>query len=347
MIPVYSDIIRFKGTHYQFGYMQGEQLKDSPILAHRDRQWRRERKRHFVINKQVYQDIIRTFLPAMWDEIEGLADALKWPIDRAIREFGGYYLEYGKSGCSIFTTDQYMVRNYDNHPQTYEGRYAIFQPTDGGYATIGPSMQITGRTDGMNEKGLAMGYNFVNRKKSDDGFVCNMIGRIVLETCANVDEAIELLKAIPHRHTFNYVLLDPKGETFIVEASPRRVAVRQGLVCTNHFETLLEENRYRMDDSEARERAILTGQQDVQDPFMAFSLLNDPDKGVFSRKYGAYAGTLHTAIYFPQDMKVGIGLGENQRALVFDFNRLINSERVQLKRIIGKLNANAPFINVE
>lgn len=346
MITVHSDIIQFKGSHYEFGYMQGKKLQHSPILVHRKKLWGPRKKHHFLINKKTYKQIINTFFPTMWEELIGLADALKWSVEDAIIEFGGYYLEYGKSGCSIFTTDQYMVRNYDNHPNTYEGRYVIYQPTDRGYATIGPSMQITGRTDGMNEKGLAMGYNFINRRQSDDGFVCNMIGRMILEMCANVDEAIDLLKEIPHRHSFSYILLDPGGETYIVEASPRDIAVRQGNVCTNHFEELTAENRYRMDDSEKRERAMINQQHHVQDPLSAFQLLNDPKRGVFSSNYGNYAGTLHTAIYFPSDMKVGIALGENQLPLVFDIHDLLTAQQIIAKYIKGNIHSKTPFINV-
>src|SRR5699024_4799242 len=132
---------------------------------------------------------------------------------------GGYYVDYEQSGCSILTGSKYYIRNYDSHPGYYEGRYLIYQPTDTGYATIGPSMQITGRTDGMNEKGLVVGYNFINRVGSENGFVCNMICRIILETCANVQEAIVMLKKIPHRTSFSYVLLDQLGESYVVEAS--------------------------------------------------------------------------------------------------------------------------------
>lgn len=54
-------------------------------------------------------------------------------MNDVIREFGGYYLEYGRSGCSIFTGTNYMIRNYDNHPQSYEGCYMIYKPSDYGY----------------------------------------------------------------------------------------------------------------------------------------------------------------------------------------------------------------------
>src|SRR5699024_11315918 len=94
------------------------------------------------------------YMPSMLEELRCLADSLGWTMEKTLTEFGGYYVEYERSGCSILTDPTFMVRNYDSHPAYYEGRYVIYQPTDGGYATIGPSMQITGRTDGMNEKGL-------------------------------------------------------------------------------------------------------------------------------------------------------------------------------------------------
>src|SRR5699024_8088231 len=249
MLQVYSNIVQFQGNHYDFGYMQGELLKDSTILSNRNKQGFSKRKHQFIIDKNTFRQVILAFAPGIWDELHGLADALKIEMNDAIREFGGYYLEYGRSGCTIFTGSNFMIPNYDNHPLSYEGRYIIYKPTDSGYTAIGTSMQITGRTDGMNEKGLAMGYNFINRTQSDDGFMCNMIGRIILDTCANIDEAVSLLKEIPHRHSFSYVLLDQSGETFVVEASPRNTEVRKANICTNHFDILTEENRYRMDDS--------------------------------------------------------------------------------------------------
>ncbi len=343
----YTDVVQFKGNHYDFGFRQGELLRDSALLYNREKQRASRRKHQLLINEQEAIDLFSTFMPSMLDELRGLADSLGWTMKKTLTEFGGYYVEYERSGCSILTDSTFMIRNYDSHPAYYEGRYVIYQPTDGGYATIGPSMQITGRTDGMNEKGLAMGYNFVNRVGSGDGFVCNMIGRMILETCANVDEAISLLKKIPHRTLFNYILLDPNGETFVIETSPRKVEARKSNISTNHFELLTEENRYRMDDSLRRTEILEAEQKDNLGVFDAYQILNDPGKEVFSNKYDASAGTIHTTAYLPTDMKALFAIGGNRMPVIFDFQRLLEGETTNIKQIKGQLDYHTPFVNME
>ena len=346
MIQVYSDLLYFRGSHYDFGRFQAEQLKESPILPNRKKQWEHKWERHFRVSLPEVKAAIKKISPFIWEELEGLKDGLEMSLEEAIREFGGYYLEYGKSGCSILTAENFLIRNYDNEPASYEGRIVLFQPDDGGYATIGPTMQITGRTDGMNEKGLVIGYNFVNRKNSDSGFVCNMIARLVLETCATVDEAIDLLKEIPHRHSFNYVLLDRSGASVIVEATPKKIAIRPGNICTNHFALLEEENRYRIDESLSRAETIRSQTEGIQSVYDAFRLLNDTDKGVFSKKYGAWAGTLHTAAYLPQELKAWYSLGGDRKPVIIDFQKWLEGENIYIKRIKGELEAKTTFVNM-
>lgn len=349
MNSVYSDVIQFRGNHYDFGYMQGELLKDSPILPNRKKIWKSKFKLgHFRTNEMEVKRLILQFSPGIWDELNGLADCLKMNMSDAITEFGGYYLEYGNSGCSIFTGSDYMIRNYDNDPLSYEGRYVLYQPTDRGYATLGPSMQITGRTDGLNEKGLSMGYNFINRLRGNDGFVCNMIGRMILENCANVEEAISLLEEIPHRHSFSYAVLDPSGKSLVVEASPRsrEVLVHEANICTNHFKKLTHENRYQMADSLQRYEAIERQEGNIIDPYQAFRMMNDIDKGVFSKKYEASSGTLHTAAYFPKKIEAWLALGGDRLPLIFDFDQWLKGGNENVRRIKGELNTNLPFVNM-
>ncbi|MFU0791800.1 MAG: hypothetical protein ACFWT6_17970 [Virgibacillus proomii] len=174
-----------------------------------------------------------------------------------------------------------------------------------------------------------------------------MIGRIILESCYIVKEAIALLKAIPHRHSFSYVLLDKHGEKKVVEASPRKIAVHDAHICTNHFTYLTKENRYRMDDSIHRYTLMEQQSRHVSDSYQAFRMLNDTDKGVFSEKYGAWAGTLHTALYLPKIQSTWLALGGNRKPFIFNFSQWLKGTNTRVKQIKGELNANQGFVNMK
>lgn len=346
MKQIYSEIIQFRGSHYDFGFMQGERLKDSLTVKNRESQWK-VRKPRFTVAENEVKKAITQFAPGVWDELLGLQDALEWPINRILQEFGGYRLDYVASGCSILTGENYLIRNYDYHPKTYEGRYTLFQPSDQGYAIIGPSQRVTGRMDGMNEKGLALGYNFMHRKNPGDGFICCMIGRLVLEACANVYEAVEMLKEIPHRHSFSYIVYDKTGVTKIVETSPRGVEIREARACTNHFEIMLHENRNHLVDSKRRLSIIHEKQDQLSDAYDAFRLFNDTDKGLFSDLYSSWAGTIHTSVYFPKDMKAWMALGGNREPDEFDFGKWLSGEDLEIDKITGEIDTDIPFLHMD
>ncbi|MFG6115286.1 C45 family autoproteolytic acyltransferase/hydrolase [Halobacillus sp. MO56] len=344
MKKIHSDILQFRGTHYDFGYKQGELLRDSLTVKNREKQWK-VRIPRFTVEEAEVKAAITKFAPGVWAELEGLRDSLDWPMERIMKEFGGYRVNYQKSGCSILTGTNYFVRNYDYQPKTYEGRYVFFQPTDQGYAIAGPSQRITGRMDGMNEKGLVMGYNFMHRKKPGLGFICCMIGRLVLESCADVAEAIAMLKDIPHRHSFSYIVYDRSGETYVIEASPRGVEVRKSAICTNHFEIMKHENRNHLVDSYKRMNAMEQGE--TEKAYDAFRLMNDTDKGVFSKKYKSWAGTIHTSAYLPHDMIAWFALGGDQEPVELDFGKWLKGEDIAMNRITGEVDTDIPFVHSE
>jgi len=347
MKKVFADIIQFRGTHYDFGLKQGMILKESILVKNREQQWK-VRKPHFRIDVKETKQVFEKIAPLIWEELVGIQDALEWTMERVLLEFCGYRLDINKSGCSIYVGEDYLIRNYDYHPKTYDGRFMLYQPIDGGYAIIGPSQRCTGRMDGMNEKGLTMGYNFMNRKRPGDGFVCNMIGRLILELCATTEEAVDLLKEIPHRHSFSYTLFDNRGDIpYIVETSPRRVEVRQGYSCTNHFKIMTEENRHNLDDSKKRLEIIENMQTNGLNGEEAFRLLNDSDKGVFSKLYGSWAGTIHTSAYFPTEMEAWFALGGDQEPVRFDFAKWLRGEDLPSDRIEGEVDTDIPFVNME
>ncbi len=347
MKKIFADIMQFRGTHYDFGFKQGQLQKDSYLVKNRENQWKVRRPR-FDINVEETKQVFQTLAPLIWEELIGFQDALGWPMERVLLEFGGYRVKVNPSGCSIFTGEDYLVRNYDYHPKTYDGIYSLYQPSDGGNAVIGVCQKVTGRSDGMNEKGLAMGYTFMHRKRPGDGFVCNMIGRLILELCDNVEEAVELLKEIPHRGSFSYVLFDKNSKLgSIVETSPRRVEVRQGRACTNHFKIMTEENRHVLDDSKKRLNAMeVAGAYDLNGE-AAFRLLNDTEQGVFSKLYGDWAGTIHTSAYFPSELEAWYALGGDRMPKKFDFAAWLTGDDIPEKRVEGKVDTKIPFVNME
>lgn len=347
MKKIHSDLLQFRGSHYDFGFFQGELLKESVTLENRRKQWKAKRPR-FEIDIQETKQTYMKFAPGIWDELAGLQESLELPMEEVLRDFGGYRIDAMPSGCSIVTGEDFMVRNYDFHPQTYEGRYTAFQPEDGqGYAIIGPTSRIIGRMDGMNEKGLVMGYNFTHRKKPGDGFVCYLIGRIILETCADVEEAVALLKEIPHRGSFSYVVMDQSGEASIIEASPRAVDVRKSYVCTNHFEIQSHENRNYLKDSYERMDAIHRQQELTKEVYNTFRLFNDMDKGVFSKLYKSWAGTIHTSAYLPKEKKAWFALGGDQEPVIFDFDSWLDGEDFDIQKISGEVDTEIGFAHMD
>src|SRR5699024_10447056 len=115
MTEVYSDVIQFRGTHADFGYFQGEKLLSSPLLLNRKKQWVPRKEKHFTINPETFTELSTPMALGVLDEIRGLAKALEMEWEEAIQLFSGYYLEYERSGCSVYADREYLVRNYDSH----------------------------------------------------------------------------------------------------------------------------------------------------------------------------------------------------------------------------------------
>lgn len=192
-----------------------------------------------------------------------------------------------------------------------------------------------------------MGYNFMHRKKPGDGFICHAIGRMILETCRDAEEAVQLLKEIPHRHSFSYIVFDREGRSYVVEATPRDVVVRKANRCTNHFETLQHENRKVLDDSRERMAAINRAHTDDTDAYKAFRLLNDTDQGVFSDQYHNWSGTIHTSAYFPKTLKAWFALGGDRDPVEMDFAKWLAGEDFPVKRLYGQVETDLGFVHMD
>src|SRR5699024_12238 len=143
-----SDFLLFRVSHYDFGFYQRQKLRYSPTLENRQRLFKKREHRHFQTDKSLTMDHLSALSPKLIDEIQGLSDALKMPLDDAYKYFGGYYLEQVRSGCSIYTNEDFFIRNYDSHPRSYDGLFIFYKRNDVGYANMGPAIRITVRSDG-------------------------------------------------------------------------------------------------------------------------------------------------------------------------------------------------------
>src|SRR5699024_8630995 len=116
---------------------------------------------------------------------------------------------------------------------------------------------------------------------------------------------------------------------------------------TNHFDILTEENRYRMDDSLRRQTVMQEEQTHLVDSLEAYRMMNDSDIGVFSNNYGAWSGTIHTALFYPEKLKMGLSLGGDRLPYMFDFGKWVAGDNVNVKTLNGQLNTNISFGNMK
>jgi len=257
------------------------------------------------------------FSPALWAEIGGVADGLGISMERAVYNFGNNGLRLPTGGCSAAIHPAVYGRNYDYRPRNYGARLAFVQPA-GSFASVGASEMLTGRLDGMNERGLTVGLHRVRTSPRLPGFSCVVIVRMVLDQCGSTADAVALLRRLPHAMAYNYSLLDAGGVAAVVEAVPGSIAVRSGdwLACTNQFQSpLLRPLNRRAAHSQARLpplEAWAAAGLGAEEMFMAFNRSTSP---AFHHGYRRGAGTLHTIVGEPARRRLLIGIGGDAAAL--------------------------------
>lgn len=330
-------VVELRGDYYQFGLKQGHELMSLPILD----QLEQLKAMTVNSNSQKAQEILKEISPDLLKELYGLAEGLNIPLDNAIKLFSGYDVLFPEMGCTTLVNDGYYVRNYDFSPEMYDARLVFTKPTDG-YASVGFSQHVIGRLDGMNEKGLVAGLHFVNNKHREEGFMATSIIRMLLEQCANIEEAVNFITNIPHGYCYNYSITDPSGKSMIVEASPQRQVVNftNPLVCTNHFESevLRENNRAEIQSSLKRQEFVRFLLSDGLSPMSAYHQFNNGNSPLFYKHYKEYFGTLHTVVYSPKDLGMIIGVGENCKPIMFSLKEYLEGTSTLPESIKGIIN---------
>ena len=291
------------------------------------------------------------FSPALWAEIRGLADGLGISMERAVLCFGNNGLRPPIGACSAVVSSGVYGRNYDFKPRYYGARFAVVQAS-GSYASIASSELLTGRLDGMNERGLIIGLHLVRMSPRYPGLSCVLIVRIILDQCASTAEAVAMLRRLPHAMQYNYSLLDANGVGAVVEAVPGSVAVRTGawLACTNHFQSpLLRPLNRRTAHSQFRLPPLEEWASRGLSAEEMFMTLNRSTSPAFHHGYLRGAGTLHTIVGEPSKKRLLIGIGGDAAALEEDmldvsFDEWLRGKDLPIAHLEGQLGGmSQPF----
>lgn len=320
-------IFQIRGSSFQIGLKTGEKLRNTSILKIFESITKQEIDLHNM--KSIYS----AYAPHLLEELEGLAQGLEIPPNRAATLFSGYDVPKTEAmGCSALLTNEYYVRNYDFSPALYDGIFSLVQ-ADQAFAAAGYNLQILGRHDGVNEKGLVAGLHFV----SHDGYVKGVSPwasiRMVLDGCSCVDEAVAMLKEIPHSASYNFSLGDRKGNMAEVEASSEKVIVRYGestLACVNHFqdEQLTSKNRDSIEGSIQRNKHLLGLMDKRLSHHGMFHHFKSVESPIFFTDYENLFGTLHTFSYSYQHSRILTTIARSSQVLDINFREWVNGEDI-------------------
>jgi len=292
------DFIKLQGNAAERGYQQGDQLKDKihnmfDIVFH-SKMFSEVTSKLIplsiiklglgIMGKKNIKKPIQQYLPDQYNKMISLGSAAH--IRRTIL-YGAHFIEVMSGdpksiyknppvqACSMIfaiseaTLDNSMIfgRNYDFPNVLQPFQIVREEIPDNGYKNLNfTQYPLTGCHMGMNEEGLAIGYNYGRSWKKQPldfklkGVPGTFIVQEVLETCATTQEAIKYITEFPDRSNgCHYGLMDASGDTCVIETTSTRYAIRRTkdgiLAHTNHYQTeelkdanLPDEVRFKMDD---------------------------------------------------------------------------------------------------
>ncbi|MEC5424752.1 C45 family autoproteolytic acyltransferase/hydrolase [Virgibacillus sp. C22-A2] len=321
------NVLQIRDSSFNIGFKMGNFIQNKPILKTLELITKPE------IDFKNMRSIYSTFAPHLLEELEGLSQGLEIPLNRAASLFSGYDLPRTEAmGCSAIITTDYYVRNYDFSPTLYDGIFSLVQP-DTAFATAGYNLQLIGRHDGVNQEGLVAGLHFVSNNDYTRGVSPWTSIRMVLDIFSTTDDAINMLKEIPHSACYNFSLGDKKGNIAEVEASPGKVIVRRGeslLSCVNHFQTdmLKNKNRTSIEGSVHRNNYLLGFKDKNMTHSEMFDNFNDTTSPVFFTDYDNFFGTLHTFSYSYKDSRILTAIARSNQVLDINFQEWLEGETI-------------------
>lgn len=255
-IPKYMEI---SGSHYEYGLLVGR------IAQQYGQQPRRITANRVELNNRIIEMYQRIYPPYL-EIARGVGEVFAIPVaelDFSYLEYDFFinlwyslfrYNQFhdlagpGEARASLTSThcsmlfakvgeDIFMGRNFDDAHQ--KPQFVVYSKMDEGYRVMANACYIPYHwiMDGVNEKGLFMGTAnlaqpaeyYWNDPYPDEPAICeHHLFRIALETCATVDEVIELYRSIrpwSPNGTDHLMVADALGNSAVIEFNMNREAV--------------------------------------------------------------------------------------------------------------------------
>jgi len=152
-------------------------------------------------------------LPLIWEELEGMAEGLRMPIkDVLLWHCRGDLLHSATDGCTsvaLRTADgaRWIGHNEDGDPYLYGRCHLVDVALDDapGYLSFYYPGSLPGHTFAANRAGLVQTINNLRTRQRHTGVPRMFLARAVLD-CATLDEAVALLRDLPHAGGFHHTL---------------------------------------------------------------------------------------------------------------------------------------------
>jgi len=328
-------VLQIRDNSFNIGMKLGQEIKHKSMLKTYEMMTKPEIDYHEM--KAVYSAIA----PHLLDELNGVAEGLGISLKKSMALFSGYDLPKVEAmGCSAFITNDYYVRNYDFSPDLYDGYFTLLQP-EKSFASAGYNLQVLGRHDGVNSHGLVLGFHFVSNNDYCKGLSAWMAVRMILDTCTSLDDAIYMLKEIPHAACYNFSIGDGKGKIAVVEASPQKIVVRRDevLTCVNHFQNneLSRKNRLGIEGSIKRDNYLQNCKTHNLTFKQMFDKFRDKNSPMFFTDYDQLFGTLHTFSYSFKDAQILTAIAQSKQVLEIDFQEWAKGKNIDNHMLEGSI----------
>lgn len=353
----------FSGSNYEIGYRMGKEIEKIPALLENqvcpiDSFTKKQIKDMF--------SVFDTWCPGLNEELQGYSDALDLPKETLMY----CYMTYLVPSCSqlallpSLTADQhiYLARNID-FSQYFDDFTLCKTSIPGKYSHIGNSIVYLGRSDGINEHGLAISQTSCGfpvgrgvpglQEPKVAGLQYWAVIRTLLENYKCVDTALNTLMKMPIAYNLNLLLVDISGTAVLFASldgnkSYERInnqSDKQYLHSTNHSVLPGLQVPYAMNNSIIRYRTIeeyIKTHNPLSKKDLQNLLLKKYPDGLYCLWYNQFLGTTKSVVYDITQKEINIcwgGLKENKWHC-FNFKDIVEEKEEQANIIVESPSGN-------